>query len=121
VTGAEKHSWLPDQVSKKPAFGVQDIDNLREARRSLGSDLSLVKAKLPPLTELPDPTTIASIHADILTLKRLSTEFSEGGLPTLVVHEQSGQDRAVVCKRALEAVIFSGARRPGSALAGALP
>ena len=78
VNGAEKHGWLPDRISQKSAFGVQDIDNIREARRSLGSDLSLVKAKLPPLTDLPDPATIASIHADILTLERLSAELSGG-------------------------------------------
>ena len=75
------------------------------SQEALGSDLSLVKAKLPPLTDLPDPATIASIHADILTLEQLSAELSGGNLPTLAVHEQSGQNRAEVCKRALEAVI----------------
>ncbi len=107
VNSAETHSWLPDCVSsaQKPVFGEEHIDQVREARKVLGSDIALVSAKLPSLGDLPDPTTVASIHADILTHERLSTELSGGRLPSLSVHQQSGQERAKACARALEAVI----------------
>ena len=106
VQSAGTHSWLPDCVSSaQPLFGEEDIDQVREARKVLGRDIALVTAKLPSLGDLPDPTTVASIHADILTHERLSTELSGSGLPSLSVHQHLGRDCAEVCKRALEAVI----------------
>ena len=68
--------------------------------------ISLVKAKLPPLTKLPDPATIASIHADILTLERLSTEL-KGKDCHRWAYTSTGTKPCRGCRRALEAVILA--------------
>jgi hypothetical protein len=58
VEGSADLEWFPDPIAIGPEFEPQcndaDIVALREARRTLGSDIEYLGTSLPQLAEFPD-------------------------------------------------------------------
>ena len=107
VQGRQEHSWLEDRIGTKqnPKFENEHIERIKNARKVLGKDLPLVTANLPKVSDLPDPTTLASVYNDVLSYEKLSTKMQGGELPALATQLTNAQQRANLCKRALEALI----------------
>ena len=105
--GAARHNWLPDHIGpqQNPRFDPGEIDRVRAARSRLGHDINLVGAKLPDIAQLPNSTTIAGVHSDLLMLERVSAELHAGTVPSLNLQLADAVERAHTCRRALEALL----------------
>lgn len=88
IAGHGQYEWIPDEINITPEFEPKmadsDIEELREARRQLGSDIVYLDASLPQLIELPDLKSILQTHQDLSKLDKLKQEVESGDVPSLV-------------------------------------
>ncbi len=98
VTQRNQHDWLPDELGPgkdfNPQFSDTDIAEIREARRTLGKDITYVASILPSTSDLLDTAQIAAIHEDLVTAARLGEQATSENLPPLSVTVDNAVERA---------------------------
>ena len=98
VDAAGQYEWIPDSLGISPEFKPQisdaDIIRLREARKTLGEDISYVGQSLPQLVEFPDSKLLLQVHQDLARYQNLINEIESGQIPALVDSSQETIDAA---------------------------
>ena len=85
-------------------FGDADVVAARSARKALGPDLDYLGATLPSISDLPDATTLASIHQDLANAA--SIEQGRGpGAPLMSSSEVDALSRAEILLAAIEGLV----------------
>lgn len=105
----DHHSWLPDRPKSgekfKPNFIDSDIARVRAARKKIGRDIVYVDKTLPCLNDLPNSTTITSIHQDLATAAKIEKDAAEQQLPLLSISKPNVLERAQKLLDAVEGII----------------
>jgi hypothetical protein len=106
VRDRESYSWFPDRLkpSDRPDFGDEDIAAARSARKTLGSDLAYIDAKLPSVSDLPDTASISAIDKDLANAKRIQRNRRED-VPIMSSSESDALSRAATLLAAIEAIV----------------
>ncbi len=68
----------------KPRFTHADITALKDARVSLGSDLSYLNKKIPAVADMPPTNAIKQLHKDLSYLNESQAAEQQGELPSLI-------------------------------------
>lgn len=93
VEGAGQYEWIPDALGVDSEFSSrisnEDVVRLREARRTLGPDISYLGCSLPQLVEFPDSKRLLQVHQDLSRFATLTNEVESGQVPALA---DSGQE-----------------------------
>jgi len=80
-----RFEWIPDALGVGPQYAPQfdqdDIDRLRSARASLGSDIEYVGCSLPSPADLPDAIEIGKMHDQLLRFAGLDEQSRYNDLP----------------------------------------
>lgn len=102
VVNEKIHAWFPDRLagdgSTKPRFSDEDIDDLRAARRRLGTDLVYFGRRIPDAVRLPLPDDMATMHQALVRFGELQHEIdAKAQIPPL-------RDYSVQALEALEAL-----------------
>lgn len=98
--------WLADPVPHDtgPAFTDSDIQELRHARRTVGTDLAYVDAALPTADDFPDGLGMLRIHHDLRRAREIGDQIENGELPPLANSSEEVRAKAA----ALEVIVRDG-------------
>ncbi len=84
ISGVEQHGWFDDDITlapeNAPPLTEEETGKLREARRTVRSDLVYVQADYPSADSLPTITVIATLHEVLSSMRRIETEIERGDL-----------------------------------------
>ncbi len=98
VADQNSADWLNDAISIASAYKVQfsdgDINQLREARRSLGNDLDYLGSSLPAVAAFPDSHELLRVHQDMVRSLELKIEVDTGLVPPLADSSKTTFERA---------------------------
>lgn len=87
LADSEEHAWLRDAVGAGPGhipkFTDHDIAAAAQAREALGGYLTYPFPHLPPGSCLPDASTMAEVHQELVESRRLARTIEEHDLPLL--------------------------------------
>lgn len=90
-------NWLPDEIDAEPAFephfSDDDIKALRQARRSVGVDISYLGVAVPASNKLPSIAGLLPVHRDLARAEELRRLIDAGTLPDLRVAEGEASRR----------------------------
>jgi transcription elongation GreA/GreB family factor/very-short-patch-repair endonuclease len=109
VREQDKHGWLTDELdldeTHEPRFTHEDITAIRAARKVLGSDLTYLGKVLPSLSDLPDSTSLAGLHQDLVGAANLEQRIANESFPALSITARNAAARAETLLTVLEEVI----------------
>ena len=90
VTGRDKFGWFDDEVSFANAPPLTEAEGrfLREARRSLRSDLAYVQARVPSADDFPGAAAIAELHGVMCRIRAFEAQERDGELLQLTAFTQ---------------------------------
>jgi hypothetical protein len=87
VEARDVYSWLKDELGiepqYQPRFRHDDIVRLRDARRTLVTDIQYLNAKLPEICDFPSPDAILQAHRDLSRLAELESQVKNGNVPAV--------------------------------------
>ena len=87
VSGRERHGWFDDEITLSPLhtppLSSDEASRLREARRSLGTDLVYVSSRVPSAESFPPVATICDLHDVLVKRGSIEDEVRSGGLTPL--------------------------------------
>jgi len=98
-----RHTWFPeslDSADSEPLFDEADIEGLKKARRSMGSDLVSLLWTFPALEETPSSQDVGALHAELSHRQSMQKVASDEGLPK--VFGDHADDGVVLCKKMLD-------------------
>ena len=102
VENASQFEWITDALGITPEFDPQvsdsDIVRLREARRTLGTDIDYLDASLPQLVEFPDSLSLLEVHQDLSQYEKLKQGVGKGDVPALA---DSSQETLILAQELL--------------------
>lgn len=79
--------WFPDALTieneHRPQFGNYEISALREARLTLGTDLTYFGKRIPQVGDFPETSRLLQVHLDLTQLSELKSQESDGTVPSL--------------------------------------
>ena len=79
LTGNELHGWFDDTITlcpdNAPPFDDSEAGRLREARRTLGTDLVYVERRVPSAESFPSVSEISRLHDLLAEKKRIELEL----------------------------------------------
>lgn len=88
VKNEQMISWFEDPISIgtdcSPHFNDSDIVRLREARRTLLSDLDYLGSMLPLISAFPDARDLTRAHQDLARAVELQSQVDSGEVPRLI-------------------------------------
>ena len=79
LTGNELHGWFDDTITlcpdNAPPFDDSEAGRLREARRTLSTDLVYVERRVPSAESFPSVSEISRLHDLLVEKKRIELEL----------------------------------------------
>lgn len=103
IANANQFELIPDALGITPDFAPQfsdsDIVRFREARRTLGRDISYLESSLPQLVDFPDSMALLETHQDLSQFEKLKEDIAIGAIPTL---SDSTQDTLSISQHLLK-------------------
>jgi very-short-patch-repair endonuclease len=96
VNGRERYGWFDDELSfaNKPPLTEAEGRDLREARRTLHSDLAYVRARVPSAEDFPGAAAIAELHALMCRIREFEAQERDGELLPLTAFSRDVLDLA---------------------------
>jgi very-short-patch-repair endonuclease len=87
VSGRDRHGWFDDEITLSsvhtPPFSSDEASRLREARRSLGADLTYVSSRVPSADSFPSVIAICDLHEVLIKRESIEEQVRAGGLAPL--------------------------------------
>jgi very-short-patch-repair endonuclease len=127
VAEIELSEWLTDPIDVdeefNPQFSDNDIRDLRQARKRIGSDLNYLGVRIPSTADLPPPTEMLKIHTDLSRAREIGELINNGALPPLRVGGEEGEIKLIALSdslRKLEEMCSKVAAAPYTWTAGAV-
>jgi len=90
VTGRERFGWFDDEIAfgDAPPLYVSEGHVLREARRTLQSDLAYVQARIPSADDFPGAAAVAELHGVMCRIRSYEAQERDGKLLELTALTQ---------------------------------